>query len=118
MINFRIIKTELQREDFTKLQTYGTPKYITVSFIHYILREPDLIWPSKNTSYETDRVLLRNFDHIDEFVDEFRQLNPENILNRHMATRLFNGENTSGLSMGRIFAFRLYLESYDKRRYN
>ena len=89
-----------------------------VSFIYYILRDPDLIWPSKNTSYETDRVLLRNFDHIDEFVDEFRQLNPENILNRHMATRLFNGENTSGLSMGRIFAFRLYLESYDKRRYN
>ena len=29
MINFRIIKTELQREDLTKLQTYGTPKYIT-----------------------------------------------------------------------------------------
>lgn len=89
-----------------------------VTFIYYIFRDPDLIWPSKNTSYETDRVLLRNFDHIDEFVDEFRQLDPENILNRHMATRLFNGENTSGLSMGRIFAFRLYLESYDKRRYN
>ena len=77
-----------------------------------------MIWPSKNTSYETDRVLLRNFDHVEEFVDEFRQLDPENILNRHMATRLFNGENTSGLSMGRIFAFRLYLESFDKRQLN
>ena len=29
MINFRIIKTELQREDLSKFQTYGTPKYIT-----------------------------------------------------------------------------------------
>ena len=29
MINFRIIKTELQREDLNKFQTYGTPKYIT-----------------------------------------------------------------------------------------
>ena len=77
-----------------------------------------MIWPSKHTSYETERVLLRNFNHVDEFVDEFRHLEPENILNRHMATRLFNGENTSGLSMGRIFAFRLYIESYDKRRIN
>lgn len=29
MINFRIIKTELQREDLSKFQTHGTPKYIT-----------------------------------------------------------------------------------------
>lgn len=75
-----------------------------------------MIFPSKNTAYETDRVLLRKFEHIDEFADEFRHLDPETVLNRHMATRLFNGENTSGLSMGRIFAFRLYLESFDKRR--
>ena len=29
MINFRIIKTELQREDLAKLQIHGPPKYIT-----------------------------------------------------------------------------------------
>ena len=54
---------------------------------------------------------------MDEFLEEFHHLDPEAILNQHMATRMFNGENTSGLSMGKIFGFRLFLTSHDKRQF-
>ena len=38
MINFRIIKSELQREDLKKLQMHGPPKYITGSAYRALFR--------------------------------------------------------------------------------
>ena len=58
---------------------------------------------------------MRTFDHIDEFIMNFHHLDPETILNEHMATRINDGENGSGLSMGKIFAFKIYVTSHNNQ---
>ena len=71
----------------------------------------DLVYPSRNTSYDTDISYLKDFADVDTFVDNFKNLDPEVILNKHISSRMNSEWNRSGLSMGRIFAFKLYLVS-------
>ena len=71
----------------------------------------DLVYPSRNTSYDTDISYLKDFADVDTFVDNFKNLDPEAILNKHISSRMNSEWNQSGLSMGRIFAFKIYLAS-------
>ena len=75
------------------------------------LRAFDLVYPSRNTSYDTDISYLKDFADVDTFIDNFKNLDPEAILNKHISSRMNNEWNRSGLSMGRIFAFKIYLTS-------
>lgn len=76
------------------------------------LRAYDLIYPSRNTSYDTDIRYLKDFSDVDKFVDNFKNLNAESILNKHISSRMNSEWNQSGLAMGRIFAVKLYLSSH------
>ena len=76
------------------------------------LRDFDLVYPSRNTSYDTNISYLKNFADVDTFVDNFKNLNSESILNKHISTRMNSEWNQSGLSMGRIFAMKIYLSSH------
>ena len=71
----------------------------------------DLVYPSRNTSYDTNISYLKNFADVDTFVDNFKNLEPEVILNKHISARMNSEWNRSGLSMGRIFAFKIFLTS-------
>ena len=71
-----------------------------------------MVYPSRNTSYDTDISYLKNFADVDTFVDNFKNLDPETILNKHISSRMNSEWNQSGLSMGRIFAIEVYLSSH------
>lgn len=72
----------------------------------------DLVYPSRNTSYDTDISYLKDFADVDTFVNNFKNLDPEAILNKHISSRMNSEWNQSGLSMGRIFALKIYLSSH------
>ena len=59
MINFRIIKTELQRADLAKLRIQGPPKYITgktyEAYLRLLMVSPDLIKSVLNTSFQKNQ---------------------------------------------------------------
>lgn len=82
-------------------------------FCHSKTREFDLVYPAKNTAYEVEKNYLRNFDDADDYALNFKHLDPEHILDRHIVTRMNDKWNESGLSMGRIFAVKMYLTCFD-----
>lgn len=48
---------------------------------------------------------------IDDFADQFTAIDHELLLDRHIETRM-NGVYESGLSIGRIFGLRMFVESH------
>ena len=83
------------------------PRRLVIKF-----RAFDLVYPSRNTSYDTDISYLKDFADVDTFVNNFKNLDPEAILNKHISSRMNSEWNQSGLSMGRIFALKIYLSSH------
>ena len=99
---------------FSVIQKLGkfTGNYMK-SGLNKKFRAFDLVYPSRNTSYDTDISYLRNFADVDTFVDNFKNLEPAAILDKHISSRMNSEWNRSGLSMGRIFAFKIYLVSHN-----
>ena len=81
-------------------------------FCHSKTREYDLVYPAKNTAYEVEKSFLKNFDDVDDYALNFKHIDPEHILDRHIVARMNNQWNESGLSMGRIFAIKMFVTSF------
>ena len=69
---------------------------------------PEIIFPSVSTAYPTKIRKLRYDDDIEEFASQFEWIEPETLLDLHLP--VLDELNQSGLSIGRIFAFRMYIE--------
>ena len=69
---------------------------------------PEIIFPSASTAYPTKIRKLRYDDDIEEFASQFEWIEPETLLDLHLP--VLDELNQSGLSIGRIFAFRMYIE--------
>ena len=74
--------------------------------------EPEIVYPSAGTAYPTKKTFLRNDDDIEEFVSHFGYINHEILLDEHIAIRMAQSGVESGLNIGRIFGFRLFIECF------
>ena len=73
--------------------------------------QPEICYPSKPTAYPVDISFIEKNADIDRFSDQFKFVDHELLLNRHIETRM-NGVYESGLSIGRIFGLRMFIESH------
>ena len=70
--------------------------------------QPQIIFPSQSTAYPSKIRKLRTDNDIEEFASQFDWIDPEILLDQHMS--IMDELNSSGLSIGRVFAFRMYVE--------
>ena len=84
-----------------------------LAILPWIFRdEPEIIYPSAGTAYPTKKTFLRNDDDIEEFVSHFGLIDHEILLDEHIAIRMAQSGVESGLNIGRIFGFRLFIECF------
>ena len=75
--------------------------------------DPSIIFPSPATAYPTTISKLRYDIDIEKFASEFEHIDTELLLDNHP---MLDELNSSGLSIGRVFAFRMFIECLQSRR--
>ena len=70
---------------------------------------PEICYPSAGTAYPTNRKILEYDSDIDELASEFKWIDTEKLLDQHMVIRM-DEWNESGLSIGRVFAMKMFIE--------
>ena len=86
--------------------------WVTEKTLFWLRDEPEIIYPSAGTAYPTKKTFLRNDDDIEEFVSHFGLIDHEVLLDEHIAIRMAQTGVESGLNIGRIFGFRLFIECF------
>ena len=74
--------------------------------------DPSIIFPSPATSYPTSISIIRYDSDIEKFASEFEHIDTELLLDNHP---MLDELNSSGLSIGRVFACRMFIECLQSR---